>query len=112
MYLFVFAFLGNFTYVLSILTSPPMRLPPPEKAAFLRSSIPYVPPFLFPYSKTKLNSRFILGSGGTLMSDITIVCQSFIYPSQKHHHRRTSSRGININEEEAGLLDEDAIASR
>ena len=46
------------------------------------------------------------------MSDVAIVFQSFIYPSQKHHNRRTSSRGI--NEEEAGLLEDanDQTASR
>lgn len=42
MYLFVFAFLGNFFYVSSILTSPKLSLPPHEASAFLRESIPYV----------------------------------------------------------------------
>ncbi|CAL1704644.1 unnamed protein product [Somion occarium] len=42
MYLFVFAFLGNFFYVASILTSPKLDLPPPVSAAFIRESIPYV----------------------------------------------------------------------
>lgn len=53
---------------------------------------------------TEVYFRYILGSAGTLMSDVTIVCQSFIYPSPKP--RRTSTRGM--DEEEAGLLDEDA----
>lgn len=41
-YLFIFAFLGNFFYVSSILTSPNMQLPEPEASAFMRESIPYV----------------------------------------------------------------------
>ncbi|KAG6868235.1 hypothetical protein C0993_005935 [Termitomyces sp. T159_Od127] len=57
MYLFVFAFLGNSFYVASILTSPALQTP-----AFLAESIPY-----------------LLGSGGTLMFDVVIVSQSFIY---------------------------------
>ena len=42
-YLFIFAFLGNFFYVASILTAPDMHLPEPQAAAFLRESIPCVP---------------------------------------------------------------------
>ncbi|KAI0035930.1 PQ loop repeat-domain-containing protein [Vararia minispora EC-137] len=61
-YLFIFAFLGNFFYVLSILTAPNMYLPPPEASAYISESIPY-----------------LLGSGGTLMFDVTIVVQSRIY---------------------------------
>ncbi|KAG6333490.1 hypothetical protein ID866_5593 [Astraeus odoratus] len=44
MYLFVFAFLGNFFYVLSIVTSPNMRLPSPASTGFIRESIPYATP--------------------------------------------------------------------
>ena len=40
MSLFVFAFLGNFFYVLSILTSPKLHQPEPASSAFLRESIP------------------------------------------------------------------------
>lgn len=40
MSLFIFAFLGNFLYVSSILTSPNVRLPEPEASTFLRESIP------------------------------------------------------------------------
>ncbi|KAG2020204.1 hypothetical protein CC2G_005572 [Coprinopsis cinerea AmutBmut pab1-1] len=90
MYLFVFAFLGNVFYVASILLSPKTSLPPPASTEFLRESIPY-----------------LLGSGGTLMFDITIVTQSFIYrPRPKRHlaHSRLS-----ISEEEAGLLSADAL---
>ncbi|KAH9901390.1 PQ loop repeat-domain-containing protein [Cubamyces lactineus] len=85
-YLFIFAFLGNFFYVASILTSPNLQLPEPEAAAFIRQSIPY-----------------LLGSGGTLMFDVTIVAQSLIYrPKALSRGRRTSRT---YSEEEAGLLD-------
>jgi len=83
--LFVFAFLGNFFYVASILTSPKLSLPPHESSAFLRESIPY-----------------LLGSGGTLMFDITIVAQSFIYRPKSSLRGRHLSR--TVNEEEQGLL--------
>ncbi|KAL4247291.1 Lysosomal/Vacuolar Amino Acid Transporter 1 [Abortiporus biennis] len=86
MYLFVFAFLGNFFYVASILTSPKLDLPPHEASAFIRESIPY-----------------LLGSGGTLMFDVTIVTQSFIY-RPKHHNTRGRRASRTLNEEEAGLL--------
>ncbi len=39
-YLFIFAFLGNFFYVASILTSPNLQLPEPQASAFIRESIP------------------------------------------------------------------------
>ncbi|KIY72219.1 hypothetical protein CYLTODRAFT_418197 [Cylindrobasidium torrendii FP15055 ss-10] len=79
MYLFIFAFLGNVFYVSSILTSPNAWLPQPASGNFIRESIPY-----------------LLGSGGTLIFDITIVAQSFIY--RPKHLRRASM------EEEARLL--------
>ncbi|KAK0503431.1 PQ loop repeat-domain-containing protein [Armillaria luteobubalina] len=72
MYLFVFAFLGNCFYVASIATSPNARLPPPASTDFIKESIPY-----------------LLGSGGTLLFDITIVMQSFIYAPKSR--RRSSS---------------------
>jgi hypothetical protein len=40
MYLFVFAFLGNFFYVLSILSSPNMHGPLEESSKFLTESMP------------------------------------------------------------------------
>ncbi|KAI0082619.1 hypothetical protein K474DRAFT_1654730 [Panus rudis PR-1116 ss-1] len=84
-FLFVFAFLGNFFYVASILASPKLSLPESQSSAFLRESIPY-----------------LLGSGGTLMFDVTIVAQSFIYRPKSHNRGRRKSR--TVNEEEAGLL--------
>ncbi|KIK92407.1 hypothetical protein PAXRUDRAFT_147397 [Paxillus rubicundulus Ve08.2h10] len=99
MYLFVFAFLGNFFYVLSILTSPKGHLPPPESTEFFRESIPY-----------------LLGSGGTFFFDITIVTQSFIYkgrhPRRSHVRSRGGSlvRSAAVAEETAGLLRGDALA--
>ncbi|KAI5119186.1 hypothetical protein M0805_000640 [Coniferiporia weirii] len=84
MYLFVFAFLGNTFYVLSILTSPKMVQPQPAATAFLLESIPY-----------------LLGSGGTLLFDVTIVMQSFLYRAkpgrgrgraQSYSHSRSRTR--------------------
>ncbi|THH33944.1 hypothetical protein EUX98_g201 [Antrodiella citrinella] len=92
MYLFIFAFLGNLFYVASILSSPKLQLPPRDASAFLRESIPY-----------------LLGSGGTLMFDVTIVAQSFIYRPKAHLRGRRSSR--TVNEEEAGLLSADATGA-
>ncbi|KZT70136.1 hypothetical protein DAEQUDRAFT_668272 [Daedalea quercina L-15889] len=83
-YLFVFAFLGNFFYVASILTSPKLGLPEPEATAFIKESIPY-----------------LLGSGGTLVFDITIVTQTFIYKPKTLRGRRTSR---SLAAEEEGLL--------
>jgi len=89
MYLFVFAFLGNVFYVASILSSPKMKVPG-ENAAFLRESIPY-----------------LLGSAGTLMFDITIVAQSFIYRPKP---RRLSILHSGRHEEGSALLGSDALA--
>ncbi|KAI0647055.1 PQ loop repeat-domain-containing protein [Trametes meyenii] len=91
-YLFIFAFLGNFFYVASILSSPNLQTPGPEADAFMRESIPY-----------------LLGSGGTLMFDVTIVCQSLLYRPKFPARGRRSSRSY--SEEEAGLLDAEATAA-
>ncbi|KAI0831310.1 PQ loop repeat-domain-containing protein [Trametes gibbosa] len=85
MFLFIFAFLGNFFYVASILTSPNLLLPEPEASAFMRESIPY-----------------LLGSGGTLMFDVTIVTQSLIYRPKPPARGRAPSRSY--SDEETGLL--------
>ncbi|KAJ4487860.1 PQ loop repeat-domain-containing protein [Lentinula aciculospora] len=90
MYLFIFAFLGNTFYVTSILTSPEVHQPAPGSTDFIKESIPY-----------------LLGSGGTLVFDLTIVTQSFIYHS-KHRQRRSRSR--TTTEEEGGLLAGDTLA--
>lgn len=84
MYLFVFAFFGNVFYVASILSSSRMNLPPSASTDFIKESIPY-----------------LLGSGGTLMFDITIVTQSFIYRPRPRRHSLAHSR---LDEEETGLL--------
>ncbi|KJA27109.1 hypothetical protein HYPSUDRAFT_131638 [Hypholoma sublateritium FD-334 SS-4] len=93
MYLFVFAFLGNCFYVSSILISPRRFLPPPQSTQYIRESIPY-----------------LLGSGGTLIFDMTIVAQSFCY---KPRHRRHASAHVvrPFDEEEAGLLSGDALSA-
>ncbi|VDB83072.1 unnamed protein product [Peniophora sp. CBMAI 1063] len=83
-FLFIFAFLGNFFYVLSILTAPNMSLPPPEAAAYLKESIPY-----------------LLGSGGTLMFDVTIVCQTMLYRPKAAIQARRSSLSGGVEEREA-----------
>ncbi|KAJ7125461.1 PQ loop repeat-domain-containing protein [Mycena crocata] len=87
MYLFIFAFLGNTFYVASILTSEKVFQPPPVSTEFLRESLPY-----------------LLGSGGTLVFDVTIVSQSLIYrrPPRRHNRGRTL-------EEEGALLAGDAL---
>ncbi|CAA7271627.1 unnamed protein product [Cyclocybe aegerita] len=93
MYLFVFAFLGNVFYVASILASPRRFLPPPESAKYLKESIPY-----------------LLGSGGTLIFDITIVGQSFCYRS-RHRRHATMAYSRVPDEEESGLLSGDALSA-
>jgi uncharacterized protein with PQ loop repeat len=97
MFLFVFAFLGNTFYVISILTTPEMRLSPPANQEFIRESIPY-----------------ILGSAGTLLFDVSIIGQSFIYRHRplRHRGRRNSTRRRTDDEEEAGLLSSDALAGQ
>jgi len=96
MYLFVFAFFGNTFYVISILTAPEVRMPPPTNRAFIRESIPY-----------------LLGSAGTLLFDISIVGQSLIYRRQplRHRGRRGSTRRRAVAEE-TGLLSADALAGQ
>ncbi|OCH92230.1 PQ-loop-domain-containing protein [Obba rivulosa] len=91
-YLFIFAFLGNSFYVASILTSPKLAQAAPAAAAYLRESIPY-----------------LLGSGGTLMFDVTIVTQSWLYRPSPHTRGRRSTRSL--HEEEAGLLEADATGA-
>ena len=54
--------------------------------------------------------RYLLGSGGTLMFDITIVSQSFIYRPRSHRGRGRSIRARTLNEEETGLLTGDTLA--
>ncbi|WVQ98805.1 hypothetical protein IAU59_005936 [Kwoniella sp. CBS 9459] len=62
--LFLFAFLGNTTYVSSILLNPSGGADPAEAGHYLLEALPY-----------------LLGSGGTLMFDLTIMIQSVIYGS-------------------------------
>ncbi|WVQ78348.1 hypothetical protein IAT38_000433 [Cryptococcus sp. DSM 104549] len=62
--LFLFAFCGNSTYVTSILLNPAGTADPAESAHYLLEALPY-----------------LLGSGGTLVFDLTIMIQSLIYGS-------------------------------
>jgi hypothetical protein len=97
-YLFISAFLGNFFYVLSILTSPKAHLPPPASTKFLNESLPY-----------------LLGSGGTFVFDITLVSQFFIYKGRRPRRSYIRSRGNSLvqsaalAEETAGLLRGDTL---
>ncbi|KAG1756668.1 PQ loop repeat-domain-containing protein [Suillus paluster] len=96
MYLFVFAFLGNFFYVCSILTSPEARVPPPASIQFFKESLPY-----------------LLGSGGTFIFDVTIVSQSFIYrgkPPRRRGRGASIVHRASLAEEQAGLLGGDALS--
>ncbi|CAE6444450.1 unnamed protein product [Rhizoctonia solani] len=89
--LFVCAFLGNFFYVGSVLTSARMFGTDAQRMQYLRDSLPY-----------------LLGSAGTFIFDFAIVTQSFIYrglrPVKVTHgepRRRYSSARVG---EEDGLL--------
>ncbi|KAG8992212.1 hypothetical protein FRB93_002441 [Tulasnella sp. JGI-2019a] len=74
MILFISAFLGNTFYVLSILTNPVLNQPAPIPMDYLREAVP-----------------FLLGSGGTLLFDITIISQSIIYRGRRPKPVRSSS---------------------
>lgn len=107
MYLFIFAFLGNSFYVASILTSERVSQPPPASSEFLRESLPYAfLRLLATLSFTNSFLRYLLGSGGTLMFDVTIVGQSWIYRPRPRRHGRSRTLG----EEEGGLMAGDALA--
>jgi len=101
MSLFISAFLGNFFYVLSIITSPPAS--GPGGRAFLLESIPY-----------------LLGSGGVLIFDMIIVLQgrmyrdrspidldgTIIYPEEEDRRGRSRGRRTPVGEGD-GLLQSD-----
>jgi hypothetical protein len=117
MYLFVFAFLGNLFYVASILSSPKMNLPASASNNFIRESIPSVL-FCIPLPRRSvvlsrapknILYRYLLGSGGTLMFDITIVTQSLIYRPRPRRHSLSRSR---LDEEETGLLSGEPVGRR
>ncbi|EGG02630.1 uncharacterized protein MELLADRAFT_78753 [Melampsora larici-populina 98AG31] len=96
MTLFVMAFLGNLTYVISVLTSPQVS----NQVGYLAESFPY-----------------LIGSGGTLCFDFTIFVQSRLYSSNRlprrkrtrsisrsrSRRRRTIGGDLDI-EEQTGLL--------
>ena len=88
MMLFVMAFVGNSLYVASIVTNPLLRSP-----GYLLESTPY-----------------LLGSGGTLCFDITIVLQSYLYSPERRARKERARRrelagkyGLGEEEEEALL---------
>ncbi|CAE7080759.1 unnamed protein product [Rhizoctonia solani] len=89
--LFVCAFLGNFFYVGSVLTSARMFGTEAQRMQYLRDSLPY-----------------LLGSGGTFVFDFAIVTQSFIYRGLRpvkvtHGEARRRYSSARVGEEE-GLL--------
>jgi len=58
----------------------------------------------------EFSCRYLLGSGGTLVFDVTIVAQSFIYKS-KHSWRNSRSRSKFVNLENGGDISEDVMES-
>ncbi|SCV67003.1 BQ2448_5649 [Microbotryum intermedium] len=88
--LFIMAFVGNTLYVISILLNPLAT----ESVGYLLESTPY-----------------LLGSGGTLCFDVTIVFQSWLYSESRKRRKgvrrglgRGDSSGLRGREEEEGLL--------
>ncbi len=51
--------------------------------------------------------RYLLGSGGTLIFDITIVMQAFIYRPKRHKRASVYDRAM----EEERLLESDALVN-
>lgn len=72
MMLFTAAFLGNLTYTLSIVLSPPAM--GPERRAFLLNELSY-----------------ILGAAGTMLFDCIILAQWYWYQRRSVRHRRRST---------------------
>jgi hypothetical protein len=96
MTLFLFAFIGNTLYVLSILTNPLASSSP----GYLLESTPY-----------------LLGSGGTLCFDLAILFQSVIYSERykarrERRERRRTAGGLEAEEEAALLFDGDGEGGR
>ncbi|KAM0753628.1 hypothetical protein T439DRAFT_310412 [Meredithblackwellia eburnea MCA 4105] len=83
--LFTMALVGNSLYVLSILTNPLA-----SHAAYLLESMPY-----------------LLGSGGTVCFDITIIIQAYLYSDKRRTRlERTKRRSLRhgVDAEEAAAL--------
>ncbi len=84
------------------------------RTAYIRETIPFVL-LLYSLCLAYVLCRYLLGSGGTLMFDITIVLQSFVYRGQKPRKLRSGSlstyagsgtvrrRTVAMDEEEALL---------
>ena len=54
-------------------------------------------------SLTNVENRYLLGSGGTLLFDVTIVIQSLIYrPNPKFGHRRTRTLSASYSRSRPG----------
>jgi hypothetical protein len=110
--LFVFAFLGNLFYVLSILTSPVLYSPPqtespspppPSTADFLSQPLLATDAqpktgWSSPAGRAFLRESlpYLLGSGGTLTFDIIIVSQGLYYKRRE----RQFEEGVDGEEEE------------
>jgi len=95
-------------YFLRPVCAPLPRSRPPSSLRVCRKSIVAIVP---PHFLTAYRS-YLIGSGGTLMFDVTIVTQSFIYrqrPSQRG--RRLSTREASIAEEESLMRADDVEES-
>ncbi|KAK1228384.1 hypothetical protein PQX77_008521 [Marasmius sp. AFHP31] len=110
-YLFIFAFLGNFFYVSSILTNPRAHQGGLPAQEFITESIPLVHSSAsrLPYFSTLIPPpRYLLGSAGTFIFDVTIVTQVIIYRKRpKASIRRGRRHSRAGQEEESGLLADD-----
>ncbi len=63
----------------------------------------------FTFSLLIVSRSYLLGSGGTLMFDVTIVAQSFIYrPHPRARESRSFSREVTTEEEES-LMRSDGV---
>ncbi|WRT67217.1 uncharacterized protein IL334_004183 [Kwoniella shivajii] len=102
--LFVMAFFGNVTYVSSILLNPAGGGDPNEAGHYLLEALPY-----------------LLGSGGTLMFDLTIMIQSLIYgsspplpvpPTPMERSTRRRERGYFASRRKIRHLEDGSIGHR
>ena len=89
----------------------PLRNRPRSSARVFREYSPAISTctLLFFDSLTLYIIRYLLGSGGTLMFDVTIVTQAFLYRPKGGSRGRRPSR--THNEEEAGLLSAEATGA-
>ena len=86
-------------YFLRPVCAPLSRSRPPSSLSVCRGSImAIVPPHFLTASR-----RYLIGSGGTLMFDVTIVTQSFIY------RQRPSPRGRRLSTHDSSIAEEESL---